>query len=126
MKIGISGSRNGITKTAEGILTTFLANSKISEIHHGDCVGTDQTFHNICLSFGMNIVIHPPSNPVMRAFCEGGKVLPMKHFLERNRDIVDSVDFLIALPRSGTWSTIRYARHCQKPVFIIFPDGSSA
>ena len=37
-------------------------------------------------------------------------------YLERNKNIVNAVDFIIAAPdgpekvRSGTWSTVRYAK----------------
>jgi len=45
---------------------------------------------------------------------------------------VDETEWLWAIPgefkevlRSGTWSTIRYARKKGKKVLIIWPDGSS-
>jgi hypothetical protein len=50
--------------------------------------------------------------------------------LERNRNIVDVVDVLLAAPkgpeelRSGTWSTVRYCRKVQKPLAILWPDGT--
>jgi hypothetical protein len=51
--------------------------------------------------------------------------------LDRNKMMVDDCEALIATPRlmveelrSGTWSTIRYARKCRKPVHIVWPDGS--
>jgi len=44
-------------------------------------------------------------------------------YLSRNRAIVDETEMLIATPaefteqqRSGTWSTVRYARACGKKV----------
>ena len=52
-------------------------------------------------------------------------------YLSRNKDIVRETDMLIATPaeaeeqrRSGTWSTIRFARKLGKPVFVIWPDGT--
>lgn len=52
--------------------------------------------------------------------------------LERNRDVVDASDVLLACPggmaeeqRSGTWATIRYARKAGKPVVIVWPDGTT-
>ncbi len=50
--------------------------------------------------------------------------------LDRNKKLVDDGEILVATPaelneerRSGTWSTIRYARKTDKPIIIIFPNG---
>ncbi len=57
------------------------------------------------------------------------RVVAPTGYLARNKDIVDATDMLIACPgavevlRSGTWSTIRYARDKKKPLMIIWPDG---
>jgi hypothetical protein len=62
----------------------------------------------------------------MRSFCESTNILKPKPFLDRNKDIVNSCDILIACPendievlRSGTWSTIRYAKKINKPVLLF-------
>jgi hypothetical protein len=54
-----------------------------------------------------------------------------KPYLVRNKDIVIETASLIAAPadpveqlRSGTWSTVRFARQRGKPVFLILPDGT--
>lgn len=132
MRLGMSGSRNGITKEATKTLRKFLASHDIIEAHHGDCVGADFVFHNEVSLLGIKTVIHPPTNNRLRAFCPGDEVRTKKTYLARNRDIIDETDVLIAFPssfqeitRSGTWSTIRYARSKNKRIFIIFPDGSS-
>ena len=50
-----------------------------------------------------------------------------KPYLDRNRDIVDACEVLLATPdgperlRSGTWSTVRYARKIGKPVEVRLP-----
>lgn len=57
-------------------------------------------------------------------------VLEPKPYLVRNKDIVNASEGMLAAPRgpeelrSGTWSTIRYARKCRKKVLIMWPDGS--
>jgi hypothetical protein len=132
MKIGMTGTRNDITEMAQKTLINFLNNNKINEVHHGDCVGADNTFHNICLAFNIKIIIHPPDDNKMRSFCKSDTILPTKKYIKRNHDIVDVSDMLIAFPptkeellRSGTWSTIRYAKKKNKKIFIIFPDGTT-
>ena len=99
-----------------------------SVFHHGDCIGADELAHQIACKLNFHIVVHPPNNSRNRAFCgkcdeESGESdsvwwMPKKPYLSRNRDIVDQSNVLIAMPndpmreelRSGTWSTIRYAR----------------
>ena len=50
--------------------------------------------------------------------------------LNRNKNIVDASNLIFAFPfdkeiiRSGTWSTIRYAKKINKPLIIIRKDGS--
>lgn len=68
----------------------------------------------------------------MRSYCQGDVIKEEKEYIQRNHDIVDDSDMLIAFPstmneilRSGTWATIRYAKKRGKMVLIIFPDGST-
>lgn len=133
MIIGMSGSRDGITKKAEDTLKKFLNNTKIDEVHHGDCIGADKIFHDICHDKNLKIIIHPPNDNKLRAFCKSEYILLPKPYLERNKDIVDCIDILIAFPsseteilRSGTWSTIRYARKKNKKILIIYPNGTES
>jgi hypothetical protein len=128
MKLGMTGSRMGMTDNAKLRLKYFLNENNISEAHHGDCIGADNEFHDIITEYNIQSVIHPPTNNKARAFCSGTIILPEKDYIPRNHDIVDSTDLLIAFPsstteeqRSGTWATIRYARKIGKQVFIIYP-----
>ncbi len=77
------------------------------------------------------MTIHPPSNDRVRAWKGSPDIRAPKRYLTRNKDIVRETDILIAAPaeieeqiRSGTWSTVRYARKLGKPVFVILPDGT--
>jgi hypothetical protein len=76
--------------------------------------------------------LHIPDNDSKRAFCRGAAIThdPLP-YLHRNRKIVDDcVLGLLATPsgrevlRSGTWSTIRYARGLGRRITIFWPDGS--
>jgi hypothetical protein len=132
MKIGFTGSQTGGTPQQLDTLQYLLSGlKKFSEAHHGDCIGADAQFHMICAHLGVDIVIHPPTNKSKRAFCEDFlECRPAKGYLERNHDIVDDSELMIAVPptmeeilRSGTWATIRYARKTKTYLVIIFPDG---
>lgn len=101
------------------------------EIHHGDCIGADAEAHDIARFHGMRCVGHPPSNPIKRARKFVDEWRGEKSYLDRNKDIVRETDWLVATPgefteqlRSGTWSTVRYARRIGKRVVVILPDGS--
>ena len=131
MKVGYTGPRTGMTEAQKNIVQRILDNtdSIFTEFHHGDCVGGDADFNAICKGLGKR-VSHPPLNPKWRAWCEVEEVLPEKDYLSRNQDIAQ-LNLLIATPsqfketlRSGTWSTIRYARKAHTLRIIIFPDGT--
>ena len=137
MKVGFTGTHLEMTSLQLQAFEELIEQWNITEFHHGDCVGADYEAHESV--FGLStcaIVIHPPLNNKARAFCAGSaehdvSVLPARPYLDRNKDIVNQTDRLIACPngikeevRSGTWSTVRFARKRGKPVTIIFPDGN--
>jgi hypothetical protein len=131
MKIGFTGTKQGMTIEQKQAFWDMVMVNDISEFHHGDCVGADADAHDL-MKPDHNIVVHPPANPSKRAFCKGYKeIREEKEYLDRNHDIVDETDVLVACPcgktevlRSGTWATIRYAKKIGKLVFVIYPDGS--
>lgn len=126
MRIGFTGTRYGMSTRQKLELRKKLAGA--TEFHHGDCVGADAEADEIARDLDVGVVIHPPEDPKQRAFCRqpGDLILRPKPYLDRNKDIVNSVDLLIAAPRtmeeevrSGTWSTIRYARRINKQLVIL-------
>lgn len=132
MKVGFTGTREGCKEEQLHTLQNILAAFDFVELHHGDCIGADASAHLIAELLQYDIVIHPPDNLLYRAYCKGNHVKPPRPYLERNRSIVRSCKILIACPRtmeevkrSGTWSTVRYARKMKKDIVIIFPDGST-
>ena len=99
-------------------------------LHHGDCIGADEEAHGLARAFGFRIVLHPPSDPRKRAYCEADATRTPVGYLVRNRRIVDECQLLVATPklhaeevRAGTWSTIRYAAKIGRPLIVILPDG---
>lgn len=133
MRIGFTGTQKGMSlsqkKKFKTILEQLLSDNFFDvQFHHGDCVGADNEAHNIVDQYlsADRIYIHPPTNDKKRAWCFSYHLLPVKSYLERNHDIVDTCDVLIATPkeqdevlRSGTWATIRYAQKQNKKVIII-------
>jgi len=132
MKVGFTGTREGLTGYQRGMLAKILNDmrDKYDTFVHGDCVGADEQAHRIAKALGYTIEIYPPKNSRLRAFCKGDIVHEPDDYLSRNRKIVDAIDFLIACPkqkkeilRSGTWATIRYARKKGKKILTICGDG---
>lgn len=129
--VGFTGSRAGMSAAQKDTVRRLLVELQPKRAHHGDCVGSDADFHALVRETQAMVVIHPPSNPKDRAYCQGDKLLPEKEYLTRNKDIVASCSMLIATPdsdtekmRSGTWSTIRHARKEGKRVIVVPPGGS--
>jgi hypothetical protein len=134
MLVGFTGTRDGLTFEQLEALEEALWALRATELHHGDCIGADAECDDLARKLGIPIIIHPSTFPAQRAWRSKTlpcKVLPEKLPLVRNREIVRSVDFLLAasatehdVRRSGTWATIRYALKHNVSTFIIFPDGN--
>lgn len=131
LKVGFTGTGLGMTSQQRRQLEYILRLYKIEEFHHGDCVGADAQAHDIAEKLGLCIVVHPPLVGLKRAFKTGRIMCKPAPYLNRNHDIVNATDTLIATPkgntelvRSGTWSTVRFARKANKTIFIILPDGN--
>ena len=135
MKIGFTGTRKGLTLDARNSLIVVLTvlraiDSAYIKIHHGDCVGADEMVHRIAVESDVTVIIHPPLLSRYKAGCKADEYRTPRPYLERNHDIVDETDILIACPetpfeetRSGTWATVRYARKMKKIILMIYPDG---
>ena len=141
MKYGFTGTRSGLTDSQKNNIITLLTNDildgKSIEVHHGDCIGADKDFHDICNTLisdynklnkyiDIKIIIHPPTQGAMRDFCKSDNVEQSLPYLQRNKKIVEASDILIACPyskieqlRSGTWATIRYATKQKKQVSMF-------
>src|SRR5690606_39175520 len=77
------------------------------------------------------IVSHPCSIQSQQGEGKYHVQLPVYAPLARNKHIGESSEVLVATPatkkevmRSGTWSTIRYALKMERPVFVVYPDGT--
>ena len=127
--VGFTGTRKGMSVNQKCCLVDILSgltgfragrglNNYVVHFHHGACEGADVEADLIARNHGCKMYIHP-SNHKTRVYCEepGDAVYPLFPPLVRDRKIVDVVEILIAAPltdtevrRSGTWTTVRYAR----------------
>jgi hypothetical protein len=133
MSIGFTGTQIGLTLKQKKSLHNALTKLRKVEFkfRHGDCIGSDAEASLIAKDLNYKITLHPPINNKKRAFCEADEILPAKDYLDRNHDIVNCSRVVLGCPkepneilRSGTWSTIRYARKIGRDLIIIYPDGS--
>ena len=133
MKIGFTGTQTGITPSQFDLLVEILEKlHEVTEAHHGDCVGADREFSVVidCI-FGTGLIhCHPPTDSKKRAFVRADVIYDPEPFLDRNKNIVNATEILIACPkgmneeiRSGTWATVRYARKQKGVIVILWPDG---
>lgn len=131
LNIGFSGTQEGMSYMQLQRVIELMDNTEYKVSHSGDCIGADQDFVRIARVQGLRTIGHPPIKDNKRAFESYDEEREPKEYLDRNKDIINESDCLIATPkeyietlRSGTWSTIRYARKENKPVIIVYPDGS--
>lgn len=127
--VGFTGSRLGMTDSQIKRVREILSFVNATKGQHGDCLGSDAQFNDICLDMGIYTIGHPgydyTKKSPYRAYCVvGHSELPLP-YLQRNRIIIDTSDVIIATPRgservrSGTWSTVRYAMQKNKDLYVV-------
>lgn len=128
MKIGITGTREGMTEYQAIELYKLLLDLKGTEFHHGDCNGVDVQAAALAKTLGYKIVCYPPKSTEEQGFFGGDVVHEPAGYMERDRAIVDACDILIVVPKhtewqpkGGTWYTHDYAQKKNKPYNIIWP-----
>jgi len=138
MKIGVTGTRNGLSKDQKEFANTALFNIPLGnplekyEFHHGNCIGVDVEVAAIARQYSYHIVCHPPMIKDLIGDFISDEYRPPLTYFQRNRNIVNETELLLAFPKEmerqakgGTWYTVDYANKRNKAVIIIFPDGST-
>lgn len=138
MKIGFTGSRNGINDSQhENLVIIMKFEIEPTRATHGDCVGADKQFFDIANSLGIETESRPgeskrfqsqSATAAFRAFTDSDLKHAPEPYYDRNRKIVEGCDILLACPASrnekgGTWYTIKHAIKIGRPVIIIHADG---
>jgi hypothetical protein len=129
MKLGVTGTRSGMSEDQKLKVIEFLDSQAFSELHHGDCVGVDVEVAELAKHKGIRIVCHPPLKDELRGWFDSDQTNPPLSYFARNRNIVDQTDQLLVVPfqtspqdNGGTWYTFDYAKKKGKPTTVIFPD----
>jgi len=133
MTVGFTGTRMGMTLHQKSEFVKLIQSVPITKFVHGGCRGADEQARDLILMHCpyVELICLPGDESQLEANMGilRQRVHRPKPYLSRNKEIVDSCDLLIASPlasieqlRSGTWSTIRYARKFHKKHTILLPE----
>jgi hypothetical protein len=135
MRVGITGTRNGLTDIQVENIYYWLAKSAWGgELHHGDCVGADVQVATIAAELGMQTVCHPPEKSDLRGWFASNETREPLSYFARNRNIVDETEVLLVVPyqdkevflastAGGTLYTYNYAKKKNKLTIVFYPNG---
>ncbi len=132
--ITMTGTRHAHKLTTQqkhnfAIYLEILLHHGYTHLQHGDALGADAFAHQEATMLGFQVIIHPPTDPKFRAFCQSDEIRVPNAYKIRNQNMVDSCSLVLALPdgneriRSGTWMTVRMGRTEHLPIVIFYPDG---
>ena len=135
IKIGFTGNRYGLKSEQKEQINIILDKYDNMIINHGDCIGSDTDFHNLCMNYRnehqnkkIRIEIFPSNNVTLRAFNEPDLLNGQQSTLQRcNLKIINYSSILIACPTDknkeqllfGKWSTIRKAIKQKRIIHIL-------
>ena len=132
MKIGVTGTRSGMTYDQSLQVEDFFADlptDEQHELHHGDCVGVDVEVARLAALAGYHVVCHPPLNSELRAYHESDDYRSKDSYFARNRTIVNECDILLVIPfqdewqpNGGTWYTHDYAKKKGVEFRVLWPE----
>ena len=136
MIIGFTGTRNGMTDAQINRVAQILEDEEPTKTIDGMCVGSDAGFALLSSGLGVYTIGYPGHSKLdeddmtYRDPNPRDEERESKTHFERNRDIVNECDIMIATPsgdnfdhRGGTNYTIKYALKVGKEINIILPNG---
>lgn len=134
MHVGFTGTRLGMTTEQFEAVRSLVLSIGPLIAHHGDCVGADAEFHEICTGLA-TIEVHPGPIGDLSAGCRGHVRHDPQPHMKRNAAIVAVSQVMIAAPpvdepqsRGGTWATIGMARRALRAcmlreLYVVGRDG---
>lgn len=137
MRAGFTGTRKGMNFKQQGQLRIELMRLAPSLLAHGACRGADDQADELAAEMDIYRVAYPSTASTRvhdnylraRTGSQITIILPPSLPLVRDKMIVDIAEIMIAAPktmteivRSGTWTTVRYARRMKKEVIILWPQ----
>ncbi len=135
INVGITGTRKGANKIQQITIYKKLKDKGASYFHHGCAEGVDIQAAHIAHNSGIFVIGHPGidahGNVRSNITIFDDRIEEPLPFLQRNQIIVEVSNLMLAVPkdmqeerRSGTWYTVRYCRTINKPLIILWPDGT--
>jgi hypothetical protein len=137
MKIGFTGTQQGLTPRQLGIVYERIVALKPDVLLHGGCIGADDEVDELASTLGIERHVYPstievkrvPNSVLLARTGSRAVIMPPASPLVRNRYIVEHCSVLLACPggreellRSGTWATIRHARRNKHVTLtIVYP-----
>jgi hypothetical protein len=140
-RVGFTGTSQGMLQMQKDQVREYLNSYRVRfpqgwlEFRHGLCIGADEQAAAIAKELGWRVIAHPgfsPRNPDSRLFrsdfAGNDTVFSERPFIARDKDIVNATQEMIAAPltaeeqiRSGTWTTVRYARKKKRKIHFALP-----
>jgi hypothetical protein len=135
MKIGITGTRSGMSPEQKIQFIKLIDKLKPTSFIDGCCIGVDEETYLIVKEMGIQTIGRPGYsaltqeniNEFRSVYQRDIMHMAQTHFA-RNRDIVKESDIMIAIPyelngKGGTNYTIDYSIKMKKPLYIILRNG---
>ena len=131
--LAVTATRDGLTDEQAYIAMQLLDHAL--RLSHGAARGGDSQLHYLAHDRGVPCSIWPadnvPSNLSGLDIWDTDVIHPAGKALDRNHDIILDGHALAAFPRlmqeelrSGTWAAVRFARKTDRPILIVWPDGT--
>jgi len=142
--VGFTGTMDGANERQLVTLKTLITNAydraynagRLPVFVHGDCIGADAQAAHMAWRSSFIPIARPGcaqdgSQPSTAHTPFNAYVFPPERYLMRDLETANECDEMIAVagrnfnnPRSGTGTTVRYARQARKPVQVIGLDGT--